>query len=377
MQYRDFGNTGIRVSALGCGGMRIPFDIIDGKNVYNHEKGEAIFRRAFELGVNYVDSAPFYNDGQSEIIIGKALKGWRDKVYVSTKSPIGSDKGDGKAFVERLETSLKKLDTDYIDFYHMWGIGMESYTEYMLTKDGPLQQAFKAKEEGLIKHLSFSFHDSPENLIKLISTGHFETVLLQYNLLDRGNEEGIAYAKEKGLGVAVMGPLAGGKLGYASKAIQDMIPGERISSPEIALRFVLSNPGVSLALSGMDSIEVLEDNVRIVSNENPLTDEEKLNIEKSLEENKKMAELYCTGCKYCMPCPHEVNIPLNFDIMNYHRVYGLTEYARQQYQKIGVESWMNGKKAHECIDCGVCETKCPQKLKIREQLKEVAKVLNV
>jgi len=264
---------------------------------------------------------------------------------------------------------------DYIDFYHMWGINWDTYVNKIDVKNGPLQAAFKAREEGLIKHISFSFHDKPENMIKIIDTGNFETVLCQYNLLDRSNEEAIAYAKEKGLGVVVMGPVGGGRLGSPSEVIRNLLPGKVSSSPEVALRFVLSNPGVSCALSGMSTIEMVEENARIASNESPLSEAEVAAIKASMEENRRMAELYCTGCNYCMPCPQEVNIPLNFQLMNYHRVYGLTEHAREQYKKIGTVDWMKGKKAEECVECGLCEEKCPQKLKIREQLKETAKAL--
>jgi uncharacterized protein len=305
--------------------------------------------------------------------VGKALKGWRDKVYLSTKNPI--EDASGANWRERLEKSLKKLDTDYIDFYHMWGIDWDTYEKSINVKNGPLEAALKAKEEGLIRHISFSFHDTPENMIRLIDTGVFETLLCQYNLLDRSNEKGIAYAKEKGLGVVIMGPVGGGRLGAPSPAIRSLLPGKINSSAEIALRFVLATPGVTCALSGMGSMDMVEENVRVASNDTPLTAEEIERINASMEENKRMAELYCTGCNYCMPCPQEVNIPLNFQIMNHHRVYGITDYAKDQYRQIGTNEWMKGKKAEDCIECGICEEKCPQKIQIRKQLKETAEVL--
>ncbi len=246
MQYREFGKTGIKISALGFGAMRLPQKQVNGKDVFDVEESIKIIHRAFELGVNYIDTAPYYCDGESEVIVGKALKGWRDKVYLSTKNPIEDDSGVN--YRGRLESSLKKLDVDYIDFYHMWGINWQTYEEKIIAPDGPLQAALKAKEEGLIKHLSFSFHDIPENMIKLIDTGHFETVLCQYNILDRKNEEAIAHAKAKGLGVVIMGPVGGGRLGAPSQVIQNLLPGKSTSSAELALRFVISNPNVTCAL---------------------------------------------------------------------------------------------------------------------------------
>lgn len=373
MLYREFGKTGVKISALGFGAMRLPTLGTEGGKRLDEEKGIEIIRHAFKAGVNYIDTAPYYCEGESEIVVGKALKGWRDRVYLSTKNPV--EDSSGEHWRERLEKSLKKLDTDYIDFYHMWGINWDAYVKDIDVRDGPMSAARKAKEEGLIKHISFSFHDAPENMMKIIDTGNFETVLCQYNLLDRRNEKSIEYAREKGLGVVIMGPVGGGKLGAPSHTISSLLPGKSKSSAETALRFVLANPNVSCALSGMGTMEMVKENVLAASNENPLSEEELERIKESMAENKKRAELYCTGCNYCMPCPSEINIPLNFEIMNYHRVYGLTDYAKAQYKQIGAVDWMKGKKAEECIECGVCETKCPQKLQIRKQMKETAETL--
>lgn len=373
MQYRKFGNTGIKISALGFGAMRLPTMMVGEKEVFDHEEGEKAIRRAFELGVNYVDTAPGYCNQESEIIVGKALKGWRDKVYLSTKNPISD--ADGKGYRERLDLSLKKLDTEYIDFYHFWGIGWDKFVEMIDVPGGPLTEAYRAKEEGLIKHISFSFHGDPKDLPKLIDTGHFETVLCQYNLLDRSNEESIAYAKEKGLGVVVMGPVGGGRLGTPSDVIKELMGGKVASTAEAAIRFVLSNQDVTCALSGMGSIDMVEENVRVASNESQLSPEEVLIINASMEENKKLADLYCTGCNYCMPCPTSVNIPQCFKLMNYHRVYNLTDYAKNEYAKINDDNPNKGKNAAACIECGECEKKCPQNLPIIRQLKETHKAL--
>lgn len=373
MQYRNFGRTGIAISSLGFGAMRLPIKKVDGKELLDVEEGIKTIHRAFELGVNYIDTAPYYCEGESEIIVGKALKGWRDKVFISTKNPIEDD--SGIHYRERLEKSLKKMDVDYIDFYHMWGIDWETYEQKICAKNGPLEAALSAKEEGLIKHISFSFHGKPEDMIKLVDTGHFESVLCQYNLLDRGNEDAINYAANKGLGAVVMGPVGGGRLGAPSEVIRSLMSGNVKSSAEVALRFVLSNPNVSCALSGMGNISMVEENALAASNNAKLSESEIDTINSAMKENKKLAELYCTGCNYCMPCPSEVNIPLNFQLMNYHKVYGITEYAKDEYKKIGTNEWMKGKKAEACIECGLCEDKCPQKLQIRNQLKETAKAL--
>lgn len=373
MQYRTLGKTGIQISALGFGAMRLPQKTVDGKEVYDHEEGVRILRQGIDLGINFIDTAPFYCDLESEIIVGKALKdGYREKVTLSTKLP-GEDRGYD-ASRKRLEDSLSRLGTDHIDIYHLWSLDWERF-EKQAQPEGQVRMALKAQEEGLIRHLSFSFHDKPANMIKLIDTGLFASVLCQYNLLDRSNEEGIAHAAEKGLGVVVMGPVAGGRLGYPSQAVQSLLPEKKQSSPEIALRFVLSNPSVSCALSGMGNSAMVEENVHIASTAEDLTAAEQEQVARSMAENEKLAKLYCTGCNYCMPCPVGVNIPLNFELMNYHRIYELTEYSRAQYAQIGKLPWIKGEKASACVECGECEAKCPQHLKIREQLKETAAVM--
>lgn len=375
MQYTEFGRTGIQVSRLGFGCMRFPSREVDGKKVFDEEESIRMMHRAMELGVNYFDTAPGYCEKQSEIIVGKALKGRRDKVYLSTKYP--SEEASGDDLERKLETSLKKLDTDYIDFYHMWGISLKTFVERLDTPDGPMARARKLRDAGVIRHISFSFHDAPENMIEIIRRGEgvFASVLCQYNLLDRANEDAIAYAHEQGLGVTIMGPVGGGRLGAPSKVIQDLLPGKVQSSAEMALRFVMNNRNVNIALSGMSSMDMVEENAAVASNMEPLTPEEEARIAASLEENRRLADLYCTGCNYCMPCPKGINIPEIFKIMNYHRVYGLTKFARDNYARIGKEPWLNFQNAAACVQCGACEKKCPQHLHIREQLRAAHEAL--
>ncbi|MGD8239015.1 MAG: aldo/keto reductase, partial [Armatimonadota bacterium] len=294
----------------------------------------------------------------------------REDVYLSTKNPLRCN--TGKGWRERLETQLERLNTDHIDFYQAaHGLSWERYTENFSRPTAGLDEAIKAKEEGTIRHFGFSTHDRPEGIMRLIDTGHFEHIILQYNLLDRKNEEVIEYANQNGVGIIVMGPVGGGRLAAPSEQIKSMLPGGVQSSAEIALRFVLSNPAVDCAISGMNELQQVEENVATASRKDPLSDEEKLQVMASLAENRKLAELYCTDCKYCMPCPHDVNIPLNFRIMNFHRVYGLTDHAKSQYARFFAEKKrVEGLAASECQECGECEPKCPQDIPIIKQLKE-------
>lgn len=374
MIYREFGKTGIQMSTLGFGAMRLPMIESGDEKFVDDEKAIPMIHRAFELGVNYIDTAPYYLESKSEITVGKALKGYRDKVYVSTKNPIEDDSGDN--WTKRLEKSLMQLDVDYIDFYHMWGISLEAFKTKINVKGGPIDAAIKAKEQGLIKHISFSYHDKQENMKEIIDSGYFESVLLQYNLLDRSNEANIDYAKEKGLGVVVMGPVGGGRLGAPSPVIQDILKGRTKSTAEMALRFVLANQNVGVALSGMNTMEMVIENAAVADIQGTLTEEEVARVQSMMEETKKLEDLYCTGCDYCMPCPQGLKIPRIFSLMNYHRIYGLTDYAREEYGRIkeGNDPF-RGKGVSECVECGACESKCPQRLEIIRQLKETEAVL--
>ncbi|MCL2189553.1 MAG: aldo/keto reductase [Defluviitaleaceae bacterium] len=370
MQYKEFGKTGVTLSALGFGAMRLPMMQEGEKKVVNEALAIPLIRRAIDLGVNYIDSAPYYCEKQSEIAVGKALKdGYRNKVYITTKNPIENDSASD--WTGRLEHSLKQMDVDYIDFYHFWGINLKGFKHWETLTDGPLQAAQRALDAGLIKHLVFSYHDKPENLRYIVDSGRFEACLIQYNLLDRSNEENIAYMHEKGMGVVVMGPVAGGRLGAPSDVIAKLLPEKPASTAEMAMRFVHANPNVHVALSGMENIQMLEENVKIASKTGHLTPDELAQVKKMMEENKKLAELYCTSCDYCKPCPQEINIPHIFGMMNTHKVYGLTEHAKKAYAEMQAgTAWVKSADVTKCVECGICEEKCPQKLPVVKQLKE-------
>jgi uncharacterized protein len=374
MIYRPLGKTGMNISSLGFGCMRLPMVEKDGKKIIEQDKVNSMFAKAYELGVNYFDTAWFYNDNLSEAAVGKALKPFRDKVYVSTKCPSHLVKEPGD-YTKFLLEQMKRLDVDYIDLYHFHGIGYNGFLE-IDEKTGWLEEARRAKEQGLIRHIAFSFHDKPENMIKLIDLGHFESVLCQYNLIDQSNREAIAYAKEKGLGVIVMGPLGGGRVSGLPKELTDKLGIDVGSSVELALRYVFSNPHIDCALSGMESTVMVEENAAISEERSELDPAEVSALTNLMNKNAKLSDLYCTGCNYCMPCPAEVNIPHIFKMMNYHKIYNIKDFARKGYAEIGINPWIKGKRADACTDCGICETKCPQKIEIRKQLKESHQVLS-
>jgi len=372
MRYRNLGDTGLKVSALGFGAMRLPME----EGHIKTDEAVAIIHRAFELGVNLIDSAVGYCNQESEITVGMALKGWRDRIVVSTKNPYKEN--DPKAWRSLLDQSLRRLDIEYIDIYNFHGLKLDEFERWRELNHSPIDEMKEAQKEGLIRHIGCSCHDTPTNMIKLLDTGLFESMILQYNMLNTVNEDVIAYAKAKGIGIIVMGPVGGGRLAAPSKSLIGMVNRPVSSTAELALRFVLSNPNVSAALSGMNTKKMVEENVATASMETPLTAADRNNVLKALEERKKLAELYCTGCEYCMPCPNGVDIPRNFQLMNCYRVYGIEDYARREYKRLGeriIDDVAKPAWAVACQECGECEPKCPQNIEIRKQLKETHEML--
>jgi len=374
MLYRKFGRTGIYVSILGFGAMRLPLKEIKENSIVDEELSIKIIHKCLKSGINYIDTAYGYCKGESEVMVGKAIKNYqRNKVYISTKSPVGliEKRDDYRRF---LEEQLKKLNTDYIDFYHFHSLNWQNFQEKVL-KLNLLDEAIKAKEEGLIKHISFSFHDRPENMKKIIEEGEiFETVLCQYNLIDRTNEEMIEYAFKKGLGVAVMGPVAGGRLSEFPY-LMDVFKEKYKTPVEIALKFVFSNKNVSVALSGMNSVEMVKENVNTANSSKFLTRREIDLIKEIIDKRKKEGEIPCTKCQYCMPCPQNIPIPFIFNLFNLFIILG-SENPKNVYKNIGIKQDEKWKKADVCLECGQCEEKCPQKIKIRKELKKIHKIFS-
>lgn len=373
MQYRKFGSIG-EISALGFGCMRLPeIESENGTFTIDEEKAIPLLRRAYELGVNYFDTAVGYCHENSQYTVGLALKPIRDKVMISTKIPLG-DCQSSDYFRKMLEQSLSRLDTSYIDVYHFHGINRD-YFDNKVLKYNLLDEARRAIDEGLIRHISFSFHDKPEAMGYIIERGEiFSSVLCQYNLLDRANEEAIANAAEKGLGVVIMGPVGGGRLGGASVIGEKVGLGGGTATPELAIRFVLGNKNVSTALSGMQNIEMLEKNVEVARDEISLTEEDFAKVNKMLSEIENFRELYCTGCEYCLPCPKDIRIPAIFKAYNMANVYGLNDAAKEQYARIAARH-ESGTASGACVSCRACVKKCPQNLDIPALLKKVEATL--
>lgn len=370
MITRKLGSTGIDTSLLGFGAMRLPMVDIGDKSFVDIDLAVDVIQHAMNSGITYLDTAFMYCAHESEVAVGKAIRGYRDKITLTSKcAPMTGAK---PVHLRRmLEHQLRKLDVDYLDFYCFHGIGLERF--HTIDKEiGWIKEMEQAHDEGLVKNISFSFHDDPENMKKLVDLGMFKMVTCQYNYMDQANAESMQYAHEKGLAVVVMGPVGGGRLAGIPKFLEGKLTESMASG--LAVRFVASNPHVSVVLSGMGSKQMVDENIAAV-NLGLLNDDETAMLNSLLEETKDLANLYCTGCGYCMPCPQGVNIPARFDAMNAFKVYGFEQQARNRYKNI-----MKRDTANEgggiCVECGVCLDKCPQNIAIIDQLKEVEETLS-
>ena len=369
MQYRKFGKLNLKVSALGFGTMRLPTVGDDSKNIDEKESIKMI-RYAIENGLNYVDTAYPYHGGNCEILTGKALKeGYRNKTYLATKLPVWlvNSKRD---MDDKLNEQLKKLDTEYIDFYLFHSMNKESWGN--LLKFDPLDWAENKIKEGKIGYIGFSFHDEFSVFKEMIDYYDKWTFCqIQYNYLDinfQAGTRGLKYAADKGLAVIVMEPLRGGKLARLPVLVRGILEetGIERSDVEWGLQWVWNHPEVSLALSGMNTFEQVKQNIDYASRSgtNHLTKKEVEAIDKACKKFTELTPIQCTSCGYCLPCPNEVFIPQNLSIYNEAMLFGDVELARRKYSRL------QG-KADLCIECNQCEPKCPQKLPIIDLLKQV------
>ena len=383
MQYRKFGNLGFEVSTFGVGCMRLPVkEKPDGSKDYSAiDEPEAIkmIRYAIDHGVNYIDTAYSYHGGNSEIVVGKALKdGYREKVKVATKLPIWHA-NSYEDFERLLDEQRSKLQIDTVDFYLLHSLSKKSWEKARDMK--VLDFLDKAVEAGKIKYPGFSFHDELDVFKKIIDSYDWKMCQIQLNILDehyQAGVEGLKYAGSKGIPVVIMEPLKGGKLALnIPKDVQDMWDTAKVkrSPVEWAFRWLYNFPEVTVILSGVSTMEQLKENIEIFdkAEANSMSDEE-------LEIVAKVKELYlskikvdCTRCNYCMPCPNGVSIPRIFGLYNDSVMYETVEEYAKQYQNLIKKD----EDASKCIECGDCESVCPQNIEIIEKLKEAHEYLIV
>lgn len=380
MQYRPFGKLDWQVSALGFGCMRLPIRTGGQPGSADIDEAEAsrLVYHAIENGVNYLDTAYPYHRKESEPFLGRALQGgWRQKVRLATKMPHWMMEGPAD-FDRFFDEQLAKLQTDYVDFYLLHALDKNSWPK--LKNWDVFSWAEKKIKEGRIHHLGFSFHDDFSVFKDIVDGYDWEFCQIQYNYMDieeQAGTRGLKYAAEKGLAVIVMEPLLGGRLSVPQQDIQaiwDRSPVKR-SPTDWALQWLWNQPEVSLVLSGMSSMQQVEQNLVSASSSaaGSLNALELSLVDEVRARYRELCLASCTGCQYCQPCPNNLNIPLMFELYNAGHMYGVIEQVRQQYN-----DWIKPEnRADQCARCQECEDKCPQHLPICELLDKVDQVLGM
>lgn len=366
MYYKEYGNTGIKVSAIGLGGMRFNDEDVKAGRL---EKCAEVALYAYEKGINYWDTAPYYNDDKSEDILGIALSQVkRDKVYITSKTNFGTledRKPTRDNFRRRLETSLTRLKTDYIDFYHMWCMmNLPSWEKHM---DALYRFFEEAKSEGLIRHIVFSSHMQGNDIETVVESGKFEGMLIGYNALNYGfRQSGIKKAHESGMGVVVMNPLGGGIIPQNPDYFKYLAEGTDLTVAQAALRFVASHKEITVTLNGCTSKAHVDDAVKAVEN---LEERPAAEIVAAYKGAGVALNNLCTGCGYCKGCPKGIEIPKYMDAYNYGILNNDKKYIQQRLDN----HWdLLAEDAGACINCKKCEEACTQHLPIAERLKEIS-----
>ena len=370
------GKLGIRTSAFGLGCMRFN-GAASGDSIIDEQKAISLIRQAIDGGVTYIDTAYVYLDRTSEIVLGKALEdGYRDKVTIATKMP-SEYVHNRKEMEDLLESELKKLRTDHVDFYLMHGIDKEKW-EYFKSIGAP-EFFDDMKKAGKIRYKCFSFHAPYDEFEYILNDWDWDMVQIQYNFMNteyQAGTKGLELAGSKGIPVVIMEGLLGGKLAKAPanvQALYDAFPVQR-TPVEWAFRWLCNHPEVSVVLSGCNEAEQVAENLRIFDTVDTgiMSSEEMQLIDNVRDAYNSRIKIGCTGCRYCMPCPNGVDIPGVFSVWNNTSLYETKPSEEWDMQMIR----SNGTGADNCVACGACEAACPQHLGIIDGLKQAWNALN-
>lgn len=367
MEKRKLEKLGIETSLLGFGCMRFP-TTKEGK--IDEPEAERMLDKAIAEGVNYIDTAYPYHGGESELVVGRVLKKYdRNSFYLATKLPcweVHKTEDIDRLFQEQLD----KLQTEYIDFYLMHALNRGSFDD--MVKLGCIEKLEQFQREGKIKYLGFSFHDGYDAFEYILNYRDWDFCQIQLNYMDTEEQAGMkgyALAEKKKVPLVIMEPIKGGSLAAFAEDITEIFRklDDKASVASYALRWVGSLPNVKVILSGMSTMDQVEDNLKTFADFKPLNEQEKKTIDEIVTLINSRVQNGCTGCRYCMPCPAGVNIPGCFSAWNRYHMYQNYNVVRWQWEtELGEKQ-----QAKNCVQCGKCEQSCPQKLSIREDLKKV------
>lgn len=378
MQHRQFGRLDWKVSALGFGCMRLPTR--GSREEIDEPQAMRMLHYAIDHGVNYLDTAYGYHGGNSERFLGRALRGsYRDKVGLATKLPCREVR-ERSDFDRLLNEQLSKLQTEHIDFYLLHGLRRERW-ELVRSLDVKTWLE-RAKADGRIGHTGFSFHDTFDALKQIIDDYQgWDFCQIQYNYMNedyQAGTRGLQYAASKGLGVVVMEPLLGGRLVDPPPAVQALLDRAqwKRSPAEWGLQWVWNHPEVSVVLSGMSTMQQVQENVASAdrSGVGTLSKTELDLIGMVRGVYQSLSAVPCTACAYCMPCPNGVDIPRSFTTLNMGIMYGRLDEARRRYVH-RMSDQDESILASSCVQCRQCEDKCPQSILISEWMAYIHQVL--
>lgn len=365
MEKRQIGR-GPHATILGFGAMRMPsVENEQGEKTLLEQEAIELIRHAIDQGITYIDTAYNYHNGQSEIAVGKALQdGYRERVVLASKLPVWLVEQTSD-YSRLLNEQLEKLQTDHIDMYLFHALNKERWE--IIQKHGLLEEALKAKQDGRIGQIGFSFHDDKAVFDEILNgfSWDFCQLMMNYVNIDfQSTLEGLKQAHAKGLGIIIMEPLLGGQLVNLPPSVQEVF-GDR-DALEMAFNWLWDMPEVNVVLSGMNNAEQVSANVRLAEKAtiNMIKEEDRALYAEAKRKYDTMALVPCTACQYCMPCPFGLNIPGNF------KAYNLSASQNKRTARVLYEEVE--KKADQCTACLACEQVCPQHIKVSEEMKKIA-----
>jgi uncharacterized protein len=362
MIYRKLGKSGIEISAMSFGTMRW----------VSEESCYETMQRGIDAGMNYIDSSTGYVGGMSEVWTGKAVQARRTEVLFSSKTAYGRAPSES-AIRSAIESTLKRTGLSYFDFYQLWGLSSMDMLKSALKKGGFLDGIHKAMNDGLIRQgVGFTFHGSEDVFQAAVDSGEFLSATVSYNLMKRTEEENIRYAADKGVGILVMNPLGGGVLAMAGQESYGFLKGEGHGPWYEALRFLLANGGITSALLGVSSPDHIDKDLEVLRGSEMLTEGWRQQLTAEMDAVKLTDPGFCTGCRYCEVCGNNFSPSKLMQALRNAKLYHVGQADIKQWvYSAYTHDLMPEELLSRCIECGLCQDKCPQKLPIVQEIQKM------